>query len=188
LTIGQTPGIRQLFGEAEIAARVEALAAEIARAIPGEFVIVGVLKGAVPFVADLARALSRAGARPEIEFLRLASYGPAQESRGTLRLLADIPADLAGRRVLLVDAIVDTGRSLAHAAALLRRRDVASLWTCALIDKPARREVAVALDFVGFSIGDVFVVGYGTDYAERYRHLPYIGVIGEDAGESGLGK
>jgi hypoxanthine phosphoribosyltransferase len=168
---------RILISEAEIAARVEALGAEIAQRIPGDFVIVGLLKGAAVFVADLARALYRAGARPEIEFMRLSSYGPAKESSGEVHLLADVPSDLAGRRVLLVDDIVDTGRSVAYAGTLLQQRGIGDLWTCALLDKPERREVAVRVDFVGFSIGNVFVAGYGIDYAEKYRCLPYIGVV-----------
>src|SRR6516225_10906578 len=106
-------GIRTLIGEAEIAARVEALAAEIAQRIPDDFVVVGLLKGAAVFVADLSRALYRAGARPEFEFMRLSSYGLAKVSSGEVHLLGDIPIDLAGRRVLLVDDIVDTGRSIA---------------------------------------------------------------------------
>lgn len=169
--------IRTLFNEAEIAARVEALAGEIARTLPGDFLMVGLLKGAAVFVADLARALDRAGARPEIEFMRLSSYGRAMESSGDVRLLGDIPTEIAGRRVLLIDDIVDTGRSIACAAALLRQRKIGDLWTCALLDKPERREVEVAIDFVGFRIDDVFVAGYGVDYAEKYRHLPYIGVV-----------
>jgi hypoxanthine phosphoribosyltransferase len=169
--------VRVLFSAAEIAARVDALAAEIVRKLPADLVMVGVLKGGWVFLADLARSLGRVGARPEIEFMRLASYGLAKESTGAVQLLSDIPAGLAGRPVLLVDDIVDTGRSIAYAAAQLRERGIAKLWTCALLDKPRRREVEVALDFVGFSIGDVFVVGYGTDHAEKYRHLPYIGVV-----------
>jgi hypoxanthine phosphoribosyltransferase len=169
-------GIRTLISEAEIAARVEALAAEIAHTIPDDLVIVGLLKGAAMFVADLVRALYRAGARPEIEFMRLSSYGPGKVSSGEVHLLGDVPTNLAGRRVLLVDDIVDTGRSIAYAAALLRQRGIGHLWTCALLDKPERREVEVQIDFVGFPIGDVFVAGYGIDYAEKYRYLPYIGV------------
>jgi hypoxanthine phosphoribosyltransferase len=170
-------GMRVLFSAAEIAARVDALAAEIARTIPTDFVMVGLLKGAAVFVADLVRALDRTGARPEIEFMRLSSYGLAKESSRAVELLGDVPVGLAGRPVLLVDDIVDTGRSIAYAAAELRRRGIGDLWTCALLDKPQRREIEVTIDFVGFSIGDVFVVGYGTDYAEKYRHLPYIGVV-----------
>ena len=170
-------GLRILLSEAEIAARVDALADEIAQTIPGEFVMVGLLKGAAVFVADLARALDRAGAQPEIEFMRLSSYGPAMVSSGDVRLLGDIPSDIEGRRVLLIDDIVDTGRSIAFAAALLRQRKIGGLWTCALLDKPQRREVEAPIDFIGFGIEDVFVAGYGIDHAEKHRHLPYIGVI-----------
>ncbi|ARN83873.1 hypoxanthine phosphoribosyltransferase [Methylocystis bryophila] len=169
--------IRVLFREAEIAARVEALAGEIVQAIPGDFVMVGLLKGAAFFVADLARALDRAGACPEIEFLRLSSYGLATASSGEVRLLGDLPSGIEGRRVLLIDDIVDTGRSIAFAAASLRERDIGDLWTCALLDKPQRREVEVRIDFIGFQIEDVFVAGYGVDHAEKYRHLPYIGIV-----------
>ena len=173
----QMDGLRILFSAAEIAARIDALAVEIARAVPADFVMVGLLKSAAVFVADLARALDRAGACPEIEFMRLSSYGLAKESSGAVQLLGDTPANLGGRPVLLVDDIVDTGRSIAYASAQLRRCGVGDLWTCALLDKPQRREIEVAIDFVGFSIGNVFVVGYGTDYAEKYRHLPYIGLV-----------
>jgi hypoxanthine phosphoribosyltransferase len=159
-------GMRVLFSAAEIAARVDALAAEIARTIPGDFVMVGLLKGSAVFVADLSRELDRADARPEIEFMRLSSYGLAKESSGAVQLLGDVPDSLAGRPVLLVD-IVDTGRSIAYAAAPLRQRRIGDLWICALLDKPQRRETEVAIDFVGFSIGDMFAVGYGTDYAEK---------------------
>jgi hypoxanthine phosphoribosyltransferase len=170
-------GIRPLIGEAEIAARVEALAMEIATRSREDFVIVGLLKGASVFIADLVRALYRVGARPEIDFMQLSSYGHAKSSSGEVHLIGDIPEGLAGRRVLLVDDIVDTGRSIAYAAALLRQRGIGELLTCALLDKATRREVSVELDFVGFSIGDVFVAGYGTDYAEKYRYLPYIGIV-----------
>ena len=169
--------MRVLFTAVEIAARVDALAMEIAGRIPADFVMVGLLKSAAVFVADLARALDRAGARPEIEFIRLSSYGLAKESSGAVQLLGEIPASIAGRPVLLVDDIVDTGRSIAYAATRLRERGIGNLWTCALLDKPQRREIEVAIDFIGFSIGNVFVAGYGTDYAGKYRHLPYIGVL-----------
>src|SRR5262249_11494137 len=106
--------------------------------------MVGLLKGAWVFVADLVRALERAGASPEVECMRLACYGLAKESRGAVRLIGDIPAGLAGRPVLLVDDIVDTGRSIAYAAARLREHRIGNLWTCVLLDKPQRREVEVA--------------------------------------------
>jgi hypoxanthine phosphoribosyltransferase len=169
--------LRVLISAAEIAERVNALAAEIARTIPADFVVVGLLKSAAIFVADLVRALDRSGVRPGIEFMWLSSYGLAKESSGRVQLVGDVPADLAGRPVLLVDDIADTGRSIVYATDRLRQRGVGKLWTCVLLDKPKRREMEVTIDFVGFSIGNVFVAGYGTDYAEKYRHLPYIGIV-----------
>jgi len=167
---------KTLFDEAQIAERVDALAGDIAKAISGEFVIVGLLKGSFVFVADLVRALYRHGAKPRVEFIRLSSYGIGRESSGEVHLLGDIPTDIAGQEILLVDDIVDTGRSIAYAIALLEQREAGRVWTCALIDKPSRREVDVAADFVGFTIEDLFIAGYGIDYAERYRYLPTIGV------------
>jgi hypoxanthine phosphoribosyltransferase len=163
-----------LFDETSIARRVDELAAEVARGMPGDFLIVGLLKGSFVFVADLLRALHRRGAAPQVEFMRLSSYGLEMASAGEVHLLGDIPTDISGREVLLVDDIVDTGRSLAYAMALLDQRGVRGIRTCALLDKPSRREVDVPMDFVGFTIGDVFVAGYGIDYAERYRDLPHI--------------
>jgi len=171
--------VGKLFDEDQIGERVMVLAREIAAAITGEFVIVGLLKGSFVFVADLVRALERVGVDPRVEFMRLSSYGLGKKSSGDVHLLGDIPTDISGRQVLLVDDIVDTGRSVAYAQALLRQREVGRMWTCALVDKPSRREVDVTPDFVGFTIGDVFVAGYGIDYAERFRHLPYIGAVDE---------
>ena len=168
-----------LFDEQQIALRVEALAHEIDRKIPSDFMILGLLKGSFVFIADLTRALWRLNRHPEIEFMRLSSYGHGKTSSGEVHLLGDCPTDLTGRQVLLIDDIADTGRSLAYARALLEQRGVAKLWCGVLLDKPGRREVDVRIDFVGFAIDDVFVAGYGIDYAERYRHLPYITVVGE---------
>ncbi len=170
-------GLRVLFNAAEIAARVDTLAVEIARTVPDDFVVIGLLKGAAVFVADLMRALDRAGTRPELEFMRLSSYGVGSQSSGAVQLVGDLPAGLAGRSMLLVDDIVDTGHSIAYAADRLRECGIDQLWKCALLEKPQRREIEVTIDFVGFSIGDQFVVGYGTDYAEKYRHLPYIAAL-----------
>jgi hypoxanthine phosphoribosyltransferase len=169
--------IEKLFGEAEITARVEALAVAIVAAIGPEFVVVGVLKGSFVFLADLARALCRAGAKPRIEFMRLASYGQGKESSGEVLLLADAPRDFEGKPVLLVDDIVDTGLSMAYGQRLLLGRNASAVRTCALLDKPSRRKVESPVDFIGFEIEDVFVVGYGIDYAEQYRYLPYIGKV-----------
>jgi hypoxanthine phosphoribosyltransferase len=169
--------IGRLFDEAQIAARVERLAEDVVRAVGRDFVVIGVLKGSFVFLADLVRALSRAGAAPRVEFMRLASYGQSKESSGEVLLLGDVPRDFAGKPVLLVDDIVDTGLSMDYGRRLLIERHASRVWTCALLDKPSRRKVAVAVDFVGFEIPDVFVVGYGIDYAEQYRHLSYIGKV-----------
>ncbi len=169
--------IRLLFDQEKIAARVEALAGEIAAQLPRELVVVGLLKGSFIFVADLVRALNRAGASTQIEFMRLSSYGLDKTSSGEVHLLGDIPSEVQGRDVLLVDDILDTGRSVAYARALLQQREVGRLWVCVLLDKPSRREVETQADFVGFAIEDLFVAGYGIDYAERYRDLPYIGAV-----------
>lgn len=145
--------------------------------LPGDFVVVGLLVGSFVFVADFIRALHRLGCNPGVEFIRLSSYGLRRESSGHVRLIGETELDLAGRAVLLVDDIVDTGRTLLYARDLLRDREVASVHTCALVDKPSRREVAIDPDFVGFTVPDVFIVGYGIDYSHQYRRLPFIGRI-----------
>ncbi len=169
--------VTRLFDEAAIARRVDELARAVVAAIGPDFVLVGVLKGSFVFMADLVRALDRAGAAPRVEFMRLASYGQRKESSGEVMLLGDAPRDFEGRPVLLVDDIVDTGLSLSFGKDLLAQRNASRVWTCALLDKPSRRKVASELDFIGFEIPDVFVVGYGIDYAEQYRHLPCIGAV-----------
>jgi hypoxanthine phosphoribosyltransferase len=170
--------VRKLFDEQEIARRVEAVAGEINAVVPRDIVMVGVLKGSFVFMADLIRALDRAGLQPEVEFLRLSSYGSGTESSGDVRLIGEAPRGIAGRAALLIDDIADTGRSFTYAMTVLEGCGVARVWTCALIDKPSRREVEFVPDFIGFTVGDVFVVGYGIDYAQAYRHLPYIGSLG----------
>lgn len=167
----------KLFDEQEIQNRIEELAEEISRSLPDDFMILGLLKGSFVFIADLARALYRRGRHPEIEFIRLSSYGLEKTSAGEVHLIGDCPTDLSGRNVLLIDDIADTGRSLAYARAVLEQREVAQLWTCVLLDKPGRREVDVPVDFVGFTIDDLFVAGYGIDYAEKHRELPHIVVV-----------
>ena len=163
-----------MFDEGAIAGRVDELAQEIASLLPAGFMVVGLLKGSFVFVADLVRALHRHGSAPQVEFMRQSSYGLGTVSAGEVHLLGDVPSDVAGKDVLLVDDIIDTGHSLRYARTLLEQRGVAHTFICALIDKPSRRKVDVAVDFVGFAIGDVFIAGYGIDYAERYRELPVI--------------
>ena len=166
-----------LFNEAEISRRVDQLAAEIALAIEGDLTIVGVLKGGFIFLADLVRALDRLGRPAQIEFIRLSSYGNEKQSAGDVSLIGDCPTIDPNRTTLLVDDIVDTGRSIDRAQRLLKAKGADRIWSCAFLDKPSRREVAVEVDFVGFTLPDVFVVGYGLDHAENYRSSPVISAI-----------
>jgi len=169
--------LTKLFDESEINARVEELARAAASRLPGNFVLVGLLVGSFVLVADLVRAFYRIGCNPRVEFMRLNSYGIGRKSSGHVRLIGELELDFSGRAVLLVDDIVDTGRTLLYARDLLRDKQAASILTCALVDKPSRREVPIEVDFVGFTIPDVFIVGYGIDYAHEYRHLPFIAKI-----------
>jgi hypoxanthine phosphoribosyltransferase len=166
-----------LFDAPAIARRVDALARRIAADMPGEFLVVVVLKGSFVFAADLIRALESAGAAARVDFVTLASYGAGTESAGAVALVRDLSEDVAGQRVLLVDDIIDTGRTLKFAREELVRRGAVEVRSCVLLDKAARRMVAFAPDYVGFEIADRFVVGYGLDLAHRYRGLPYIGVV-----------
>jgi hypoxanthine phosphoribosyltransferase len=168
-----------LFEEDKIAERVAVLADDIVKALGTDLTVIGILKGSFVFMADLVRALDRAGAMPRIELMRLSSYGRAMQSSGEVKLIGNTPDDFEGRPVLLVDDIVDTGLSLSYGRELLEGRNAKEVWTCALLDKPTRRKIDIKADFVGFEIPDVFVVGYGIDYAEQYRHLPYIGRVDE---------
>ena len=151
--------IRVLFSEERIAARIAELAQDIVAAMARELVIISVLKGGFIFTADLIRALHRAGLEPEILF--------------------DLSANVAGREVLVVDDILDTGRTLLFARNLLGEREATTVKACCLLDKAERRMVDVEAEFVGFACPNEFVVGYGLDFAHRYRELPYIGVLGE---------
>ncbi len=169
--------LRTLYEEADIAGRVDDLAEEIARSLPKDFTIVGLLKGSFVFVADLARAMDRIGHAPRIEFVKLSSYGDGRDSSGEVRLEGNIPGGIAGRPVLLVDDIVDTGNTLALARKLLLDHGAERVMTCVLLDKPSRRQVDISANLVGFTVPDVFIVGYGFDHAEKYRHLPYLATI-----------
>jgi hypoxanthine phosphoribosyltransferase len=177
LTTPEDRPVTRLFDAETIARRVEELAAAIAAALPAEFTLVGLLKGAFVFTADLVRALDRAGMRPRVEFLQVSSYGLGTESSGTVKVIGEMPSSIAGRPVLLVDDIQDTGRTLLFTRDLLLQHGASRVWTCALLDKPSRRVVDIQPDFVGFEIPDLFVVGYGIDWAERFRHLPWIGTV-----------
>jgi len=171
----------QLLSADDIERRVGELAAEIdgdlapdgTGDVDDDLVLVGVLKGSFIFLADLARRLT---IPRSVEFIAVSSYGNrrSEEATGSVRLLMDVRHDLAGRRVLIVEDIVDTGHTLAYLARLLRARQPALLRTCTLLYKPDRIVAEVPLDYVGFTIPDVWVVGYGLDYAERFRTLPYV--------------
>lgn len=170
-----TPPI--LFSEEEIADQVAVLATEIdeAYADADQLVLIGVLKGSFIFLADLARKLT---IPHRVEFIAVSSYG-AKESdvADSVRLLMDVRHPIVGEHVLLVEDIVDTGHTLAYLKRLLEARNPASLKTATMLHKPDRTEEEVDIDFLGFTIPDVWVVGYGLDYAERYRTLPYIGEL-----------
>jgi hypoxanthine phosphoribosyltransferase len=166
-----------LISEEEIRSRVAALATEIDKAYADadRLVLIGVLKGSFIFLSDLARKLTTPH---RIEFIAVSSYGDREsETADSVRLLMDVRHAIAGEHVLLVEDIVDTGHTLAYLKRLLEARTPASLKTCTLLHKPDRTEQEVELDFLGFTIPDVWVVGYGLDYAERYRTLPYIGEL-----------
>jgi hypoxanthine phosphoribosyltransferase len=147
---------------------VTRLGAELTAAYPNGVLLVGVLKGSVPFLADVARAME---APTEIDFLAISSYA---EGTGRVRIVKDLEADICGRDVVLVEDIVDTGLTVSYVLGELRRRQPTSVEVCALLDKVARRIVPVPLRFVGFSIPDEFALGYGMDFAERYRNLDRI--------------
>jgi hypoxanthine phosphoribosyltransferase len=169
---------RELISAAAIARRVAELGAEIdAQLPPGPLTVVGVLRGAFMFMADLVRAIPR---ELTCDFLGVRSYGDATVSSGVVEITSDLGAPIAGRRVLLVEDIVDTGLTLKYLLDLLRARGPASIHNCTLMAKPSYRtsfEGGPALDFVGFDAPDAFVVGYGLDAAQIYRNLPYIGTL-----------
>ena len=163
--------IKPLFSAERISERVEELAREIAAARLNDLIIVAVLKGSFIFAADLIRALHRHGLEPEIDFMFLASYGTGTHSSG------EVESKLEGRDVVIVDDILDSGRTLAFAKAFLEARGAGSVRTCVLLDKQVPRAAAIAPDFTGFRCPPVFVVGYGMDLAHRYRELPFIGQV-----------
>jgi len=165
--------------------RIEARVAELAQAIARDYadaddgiLLIGVLKGAFIFLADLARALAVPNA---VDFLALSSYGANGAARGAVRIVLDLRASIRGRHVLVVEDIVDTGHTLTYVRKMLGVRQPASLRACALVTKPARREIDVPLEYVGFEIPDVWVVGYGLDHSDRYRTLPYIGALPKES-------
>lgn len=175
--IEQKRSIPVLFTAAEIKDRVEALAAEIANNMSGEILIVSLLRGSFMFTADLVRELCAIGVHPQIDFMTLSSYGTGTESTGSVRIGRDLNDDVTGRTILVVDDILETGRTLSYAVELLKERGASDVKLAVLLEKPGKLETPVKADFVGFSIPDKFVIGYGLDYANHYRELPYIGFL-----------
>ncbi|MBV8392622.1 MAG: hypoxanthine phosphoribosyltransferase [Alphaproteobacteria bacterium] len=153
------------------------MATELAARLPADTLIVSVLKGSFVFSADLIRALNRTGADWAMDFITLSSYGTGTETSGRVRILRDIVDDVHGRDVLLVDDILESGLTLSFAKQHLGELGARRVWICTLLDKPHKRRTELAADFIGFQAGDEFLVGYGLDWAHRYRGLPYIGVV-----------
>jgi hypoxanthine phosphoribosyltransferase len=167
--------IEILFGEDEIARRVSELGAEVAAARPVRLLVVPILKGSFVFAADLLRALYRAGLTLEVDFMMLASYRAHTRSSGQVEVLRDIETDVRGRDVLIVDDILESGRTLAYAKDLLAARGARRVLVAALLDKQGRRAAEIDADFRGFACPDLFVVGYGMDMAHAFRELPFVG-------------
>jgi hypoxanthine phosphoribosyltransferase len=167
---------RTMIPERDIQARIKSLAAEIEGDYPaGDGIhLVAVLKGGFMFMADLVRAMSE---RVTMDFMAVSSYGKGTTSSGQVRVLKDLDSNVEGRHIILVEDIVDTGLTLHYLQELLRARAPKSLKTACLLSKPSRRKVDVQVDYIGFTIEDHFVVGYGLDYAEKYRNLPHIAVL-----------
>jgi hypoxanthine phosphoribosyltransferase len=167
-----------LIDEDRLQARIRELGRELSTDYAGrEVLLVGVLKGAVFFMADLMRAID---VPCEIDFMAISSYGASTDSSGVVRILKDLDINIEGRHVLVVEDIIDSGLTLSYLLRNLESRDPATLEICSLLTKPDRREIDVPVRYVGFEIPNKFVIGYGLDFAERYRNLPYVGVLHPD--------
>ena len=178
--------VRTLFDEAAIAKRNDELAQEIQAARPDNLLVVAVLKGSFMFAADLLRALHRVGLSPQVEFVHLSSYRSGTVSTGQVEILRDVQSEVRGRDVLLVDDILESGRTVVFAKDLLMARGARRVLTAVLLEKPGKRAVTIDADFVGFTCPDVFVVGYGMDAAHAFRQLPFVGVVDYDSGDPDL--
>ena len=173
--------IEVVFPPEEIAQRIDQIAAEIAARKLDRLLVVAILTGSFVFASDLIRALHRNGLSPEVDFISLSSYRKSTKSSGVVDILRDIEIEVDGRNVLLVDDILESGRTLAFAKDLVSARGASTVATCVLLDKPVERAVQVKADFAAFECPNVFVVGYGMDVAQAFRELPFVGVVkGED--------
>jgi hypoxanthine phosphoribosyltransferase len=166
-----------LYSESVLKDRIEALAKDIAATKPERLLVIPVLKGSFIFSADLIRAMHRAGLSPEVDFMILASYREGTRSSGKVDVLRDIETDVKGRDVLLVDDILESGRTLAFAKDLISARGAKSAKSCVLLEKPGHLAANIASDFRGFVCPDLFVVGYGMDMAHQFRELPFVGHV-----------
>ena len=169
--------IRVLYDVEAINSRNAEIAREIAAAGYENLLVISILKGSFVFAADLIRALHDSGLAPEVEFISLSSYGAGTESSGSVRVVKDIESDVAGRDVLLIDDILDSGRTLSFAKALMQERGARRVGIAVLLEKPGKRAVTIDADHVGFVCPDLFVVGYGMDAAHAFRELPFVGVV-----------
>ena len=167
-----------LISQEALQSRIAELASQITLDYQGrDLLLVGALKGAVTFMVDLMKQIPQP---LEIDFMAISSYGASTKSSGVVRILKDLEASIEGRDLLVVEDIVDSGLTLSYLAEHLKARNPASLKICALLNKPSRRVATIEIDYLGFDIPDKFVVGYGLDFAEKYRNLPFIGVLKDE--------
>ena len=173
--------IRVLLTEEEVNKKISEVAAQINKDYEGKEVhLICILKGGVFFTCELAKRLT---IPVSLDFMSVSSYGSGTKSSGVVKIIKDLDEPLEGKNVIIVEDIIDSGRTLAYLIEVLKQRNPASIRLCALLNKPDRREVEVQIDYLGFDIPDEFVVGYGLDYAQKYRNLPFIGVVEPDAAE-----
>lgn len=169
--------VRILLSKEDIAKRVSEMGAEISRDYAGKNLhMISILKGGVYFMTDLSRAISE-DVPVTLDFMAVSSYGSGTKTSGVVRILKDLDETIEGKDVLIVEDIIDSGRTLSHLIELLGKRNPSSIKLCTLLNKPDRREVDVKVDYVGFDIEDLYVIGMGMDADQKYRNLPYIGVV-----------
>ena len=171
------PRIEVVYTAEDIQRRISVLARDVAARCGEELIVVAILKGSFVFAADLIRAMHASGLSPDVDFLTLSSDGKDKTSKGSVTIVRDVDVNVAGRNILIVDDILESGRTLAFARDLLVERGAKSALTCVLLDKPNKRVLPFMADFRGFECPDLFVVGYGMDLAYRYRELPFVGHV-----------